>query len=338
MSRELEFSIILPVCHGGRFLRDALSSIRKVDYSPELFEVIVAGLNGDEESLGITDAEASRSQFDVKYVGCDKPNRSRMLNIAFANSSGRVLVFADDDCLFRDDWLRKFNDVFKREPGLGIVGGEDVLEHSGSAFDTALDSILNSYLGTGGLRKGGRLRAGKYYPKLWNMALPRDVACGVALKAEDGRHVFDESLDVHEDVDLANRVERSGRPIVFAPEVRVGHARDTTWPGFVSRNFTMARTSRSLGVHRMPHMALAAFATGMPALAVASVFVPQVRHMFLIVAGLYGAALLTLAVRSFLRTRRLGVVVLVPLLLVSLHLARGIGYMFPWHGPSGGRA
>jgi GT2 family glycosyltransferase len=336
MSRELEFSIILPVCHGGRFLKDALSSIRKVDYSPEMFEVIVAGLNGDEESKGITDAEASRSQFDVKYVGCNEANRSRMLNAACANARGRVLAFADDDCVFRNDWLMKLRDVFEREPDLGIVGGQEVLEHAGSDFDIALDCVLNSYIGTGGVRKGSGLRMGKYYPKLWNMAVPRDAAFSVALKAEEGRpQVFNESLDLYGDVDLADRIERMGKRIVFAPEVRIGHARDTTFLSFAGRNFSMARTCRSLGVHRLPHMALALFAAGMPALAVASVFAPPLVYLLFLVVGLYGAALLSVAVRSFLRTKRPGVIVLIPVLLVSLHLARGTGYMFPMH--NGGR-
>jgi hypothetical protein len=43
--------------------------------------------------------------------------------------------------------------VIAREPGVGIIGGMDEIETDGSAFDLALDHVLQSFLGSGGLRR-----------------------------------------------------------------------------------------------------------------------------------------------------------------------------------------
>jgi GT2 family glycosyltransferase len=333
--RELEFTVILPVCHGGKSLVRALNSLSQVEYPADSFEVIVAGTHDDEESKNTVEAESARSALGIKYIGCSDRKRVGALNAACSTARGRILVFADDDCIFRENWLEKFGEIFSREDNIGIVGGKDELEQKNSAFDLALDITLNSFFGTGGLRKGKGPRAGKYYPKLWNMAILREVALSVSFKTGKGlTQVFDGSLSVHEDVDLADRIEQSGRRIIYAPEIRVGHERDTTFRSFVRRNFTMARVCRALGVHRLPHLALTTFALGGATLAIASFFVTPLRDVLLVCLGIYFAILLGVGIDGFRRSGSLRVLAITPGLLVSLHLARGLGYLFPWDDSS----
>jgi len=330
--KGLKFSVIIPVCHGGTFLKTVLSSLRQVAFPPERFEVIMTGAD-DELSSRIVQEESAGAPFAVSYIDCPEPQRSRQLNEACRMARGRILVFADDDCLIHKDWLEKIGAVFKREKNIGIIGGRDELEHNGSAFDLALDNVLNSFVGTGGMRGGKGPRAGKYYPKLWNMAVPRQVALQVASGTKAGRpQVFNEILGVHEDVDLTNRIEQSGKRIVFAPEVRVGHSRDTSFLAFAARNLAMAGTSRALGVHRLPHLALAMLALGAPALAFAAFYLNSLRPVLQVFLAIYGAVLLASAVRGGWRTGSLRVLSLVPLLLITLHLARGLGYLLPGRG------
>jgi len=328
---QIKFTVILPVCHGGSFLRSALCSLRDVSFPPERFEVLVAGADYDTESIDMVQAESRQSQFDIKYVGCHEHKRSRQLNEACRLAQGCVLVFTDDDCIFQKEWLEKLNEVFEHESDIGIVGGEDILESKESTFDLALDSVLNSFIGTGGLRSGNGIRTGKYYPKLWNMAVPREVALKVAIATKQGLTcIFDESLDVHEDVDLADRIEQSGKRIVFAPEVRVRHFRDTTYRAFVKRNFNMARTSRALRIHSLPHVALSVFVLITSLLAIFSIFISTLRFIFLILVGIYILLLQSSAVQGFMRTKNLCVFAIIPGLLASLHFSRGLGYLFPW--------
>jgi GT2 family glycosyltransferase len=270
-------------------------------------------------------------RINLNYIGVDQSNRSAQLNAAISQARGQILAFADDDCILPPDWLNKLGGVFERESNIGVVGGQDQLGTNEPPFNVAMNHVLNSFMGTGGLRQVQGPSVGKYYPKLWNMAIPRDVALSVALKSQEGLpHVFDETLDVHEDVELVDRIEKTGKRIIFSPEVLVMHSRDTTLPSFTKRSFNMARTSRSVGVHRLPHLLLATFASGMIALIITSAFIQQLRIVLAIVGTMYVAVLLMSALGGFMRERQYLMFIHVPVLLIALHFSRGLGYLFPW--------
>lgn len=312
MNVVIDFSIILPVCHGGELLRAALESIRQLEYPPERFEVVVAGRE---------DVPSTPEPVLMRAIQVHTANRAAALNAACAAAQGAWLVFADDDCLVRPDWLKTLALVIAREPGAGIIGGVDELETNGSAFDLALDQVLHSFLGSGGLRRGGGVRVGRYYPRLWNMAMPRDMVQSML------PHVFDETLRVHEDVELAERIRATGRNIVFAPELRIGHRRNTTFRSFVRRSFRMAVVAGRFGLHREAHSVLAAAVSGVFALAVAASVQPAARVVLLTGIAVYAAMILGVALRGSRARRSLRVLLLVPVLLVSCHFARGLGYL-----------
>jgi len=331
MDRQIKFSVIVPICHGGNFLKDALKSLGKLAFPLESFEILFAGPDNDEDLRHAVETESARTSVTMKYIGAVLSNRSARLNAAISQARGHILVFADDDCVFFPDWLDRLSDVFGRETNIGVVGGLDRAGTNEPPFNTALDYVLNSFLGTGGLRRSQGPMVGKYYPKLWNMAMLYEVALGVAIRRPEGPpQVFSEALDVHEDVELIDRIEKTGKRIIYAPEVIVIHSRDTTLPAFTRRSFNMARTSRSVGVHRLPHMSLAAFAVGMIALITASIVSEPLRIVLAGVSSLYITLLLVSALEGFLKTRRVAVVMYVPLLLTALHFSRGLGYLFPW--------
>jgi GT2 family glycosyltransferase len=228
------------------------------------------------------------------------------------------------------DWLRKLAEVLEREPDAGIVGGPDEVMYSGTRFGPALDWVLSSFVGTAGCRREGGLSAGKYYPRMCNMGIPRRVALAAALKAGDGPlRVFNESLNVHENVDLANRVEQLGKRIVYAPELCITNRRDTTFFSFLRRNFDMARAARTLGAHRLPHALVTISVLGFLALAVMAVFFQVFGVLLGVCVVMYALTLLCSALAAAKKTKRLDVLVAVPLLLLGIHLARGFGYLFP---------
>ncbi len=221
---------------------------------------------------------AARSNVNLKYIGVVRSNRSAQLNAAISQARGHILVFADDDCTFLPDWLHRLGNVFEHENNIGVVGGLDRAGTNEPAFNVALDYVLNSFAGTGGLRRSQGPRVGKYYPKLWNMAIPHEVALGVAITSPEGSsQVFNETLDVHEDVELIDRIEKTGKRIIYAPDLIVCIPGIRRCRLFTGRSFNMARTSRSVGVHRLPHISLAAFAVGMIALTIASIVSESLR-------------------------------------------------------------
>ena len=328
MSEGLDFSVILPVYHSGRFLQEALSSLQGVDFPPERFEVIVSGGADDRSARGIVEQAAAEALFHMAYVDCARPTRSARLNAACAAARGKVLAFSDDDCVFPRDWLRRVQAACAQQEELGILGGTDEAVSGSSVLNRAMEWTFRSFWAAGGSRTGRGLGAGRYYPHLWNMAMPREVAFAVAQRSDDGPlQVFNESFDVHEDLELARRVEQAGRRLVFAPQVRVFHYRDTTFSELMRRNYAMAGTARALGTHRAPHVLLTGGLVGAVCLAAVSAAFPRALLVFLACVMLYGLLLAGSGLSAAVRTGDARVGALVPAVVAGLHLVRAVGYV-----------
>jgi len=327
MAYTLTFSIIIPLCHRGQLLRKALASLGRLDFPPEEMEVLISGPVDDDDSRRTVETEAASARFPIRYVSSYSPSRPAALNAACTVARGKYLVFLDDDCFAAQDWLTRLMETLENEPNVGVVGGVDELIGGSSSFDLALDSILGSSLATGGCRRGTGTRVAKYYPKLWNMAMPRQVALEIATKRGSRTQVFDETLTVYEDVDLADRAECLDKRLVFAPRVRVSHRRETTFLETLRRDFDMARTCRVLRVHRLPHsMLVAAVLTALVLLVLTPLF-SACGVALLVGLGIYSLLLATVAAQGFLRTRQPVILLLIPALMVSLHAARAFGYI-----------
>ena len=322
------FSIIIPVYHGGEFLKRALKSALKLDASPGSTEVLVAGRREDEEAAAIVAEAASGAPFALRYLGADDSGRASFLNAACREARGDVLAFADDDCVLRPDWLARWRAILEESPVPALVGGSDELEPGASAFSLALEEVLHSPFITGSFPTTGPAPSARGHPRLFNMALPRRLALDAALAGPDGTvQVFDESLPGHEDLDLARRVERAGARVSLFPEVRVGHFRDTTWRGMLNWNFGLARAARALGVRIGPHLLLVGYFAGVIGFAAGALVWPPAAAALAALAAVYLLPVLAWAVFSGTRRRRFSTALLFPALLVPLHVARVAGYL-----------
>jgi GT2 family glycosyltransferase len=325
-----DFSVILPVYHSGDLLAKTLAALTAQDVKPERMEVLVAGPADEAVAAEVAAAAAADARCAIKYLPVHSRRRARLMNAACAAARGHILAVTDDDCLPAPDWLRTIGEAFAREPKAGIVGGPDRFVHRSGGFGLAHDWVLNSFVGTGGCRRADGRRVGAYYPRLYNMAIPRELAMKLALQGSEGEpQVFDERLPVHENVDLARRVMAHGRRTVNVPELVIEHYRDSTYWTFVGRNFLMGRASRALGAHRFAHRALVAALLAVVALGGSAAFWPPGRAALLFCVGAYAVVLLASGVAAAVATRHPVGLLAVPPLVAGLHLARALGYMFP---------
>ena len=330
MPEDPRFSVILPVFHSGRFLKEALRSLKELEYPAGGFEVLVGGNQDDEESRRIVAEEAGSATVSIRFIPSPSDHKATLLNAACRAARGQYWIFTDDDCRFFPDWLERYAAVFDQDFAVGMVGGPDVLEEGASGFDRALDYVLRSPLVTGRLPLPGPKRLVKYYPKLFNMGVPRSAALEAAWIEEEGTtHVFDEALNVHEDVDLGERIEQSGRRLVFAEGVYVKHFRDTNWRDFLMRNFQLGRACRTLKVHRLAQTLLALLVLGMGASLVAALVFGTLGGAVFVIPGVYALMLAVSAVHGSLGTRSPGGLFRIPCLMAGLHFSRGLGYVLP---------
>lgn len=327
MDQRPQFSIIVPLWHGGACTDAMLQSACHLDFPTDRCELVVAGGPQHQPERQAVEKAAGQAPFALHYVAAASGNRSMLLNAACALAKGEIWLFVDDDCQFPADFLHRWNQAWQRLPQAAMLGGREQYIGPVAGFNLALDWVLGSFMGTGGYRSAQGRQRGRYYPHLWNMALTATAARGVALA---GGNIFDESLVAHEDIELAQRVYNAGLPVAFADEACVMHARDTTLGKFAYRNFANARTARSVGAHRLPHLLLAAFVVGMPALAAASWWSRLAALALSSVLVVYILLLAASAVVAAWRKKSTAALWWVPPLCVIVHIARGVGFLLPW--------
>jgi len=320
-----KFSVILSVCHGGKFLAHALATLADVSPPQDGFEVLIAGNKAEMNDPAVF----TFNRIQWRTVDCEG-NRSAILNAACAAARGNIWIFADDDCVFPDDWLLNIEHALIAHPDAAVLGGVDFLAQEVNVFDLALDEVLNNFAGTGGMRRGSGVRAGRYYPKLWNMTVLAAAAKKATLHGLDQCLIFDPSLCVHEDVDLIQRIADCGGKVAYAPEVMVGHYRDTNFVSFFKRNMCMAQVCKRLGIHRGAHLALVALMIGLPIMGVASLVVEALKGFFLSAFGVYTAVVILTGSKGAVKKKRAVLAGLIPMLIVALHVARAVGYMLPF--------
>jgi glycosyltransferase involved in cell wall biosynthesis len=105
-----QFSIVLPLHNGARWVESALESLRRQTYSD--FDVIVV----DD---GSTDDGAARVEgHALATTLLRQPNRGAAVarNVGAAASSGRYLAFIDQDDLWHQDRLAGLADAFEADP------------------------------------------------------------------------------------------------------------------------------------------------------------------------------------------------------------------------------
>jgi GT2 family glycosyltransferase len=326
------FVIIIPVAHSIRDLRRCLASLATLDYRKDRFQVVLVDcrvVDGMEDFL-----HKGLSGYGVRVSALSLPvgpsggkdwfierriNEAR--NYAMQKVQGVCYVFTEDDCTFEPDWLQKFEHALSDE--VGILGGPDILPQGMGLFPRALDCVLNSYLGTAGMRRGDGNRAKDYYPRKENMALPAAVVARVG--------AFPEEITIGGEMDIARRIRDADFTVRYLPDNPVWHWRKTTLLNFIRLSaYTAFQKVKLLRRHRSfvmsAHFFVLMATLAVVLLGVASLVAGHARPLIEVLSGIYLSALLLTAASSVMRTRSvvIGLAVFLMLPLHHLSLVSGI--------------
>ena len=80
-------------------------------------------------------------------------------NVGLQNAKGKIIVFLDDDCLVKPDWLDRIVETFKKYPEAAAVGG---------AVRNPDDTPLGGPYGQINVRRGSKRL--DFRLELWNAA------------------------------------------------------------------------------------------------------------------------------------------------------------------------
>jgi glycosyltransferase involved in cell wall biosynthesis len=182
------------------------------------WELVVIDNNSNDDTRAVVERMRALLPVPVAYHFEPRQGLSHARNAALMNARYDIVAFTDDDCLFDNEWLQGIAREFAADASLAILGGR---VEAAPGLPTELST------------RRGRERV---EVKTLTDIRRNLIGCNMALKRSLLRDVgpFDTRLGAGtsckagEDSDYIYRALRSGRRILYCPDVLIEHHHDRT--------------------------------------------------------------------------------------------------------------
>ncbi len=221
---RINVSIVIPTKNEGDIIERCLSSIQKMDYSREEYEVIIVDGYSTDNSVEI----AKKYGCKVIYENSGVIGGAR--NIGVEHSRGKYIVFTDADCIVERRWLKKLLKNFE-DSNVVSVGGPNITPDDDNDFAKCVGTVL-SLLSKVGARYGFNENAVR--------EIYHNPTCNVAYRKDYFKEVggFNEKLVTCDDEELDYRLREKRYKILYVPDLGVLHYRRSTWRKMIKMAFT----------------------------------------------------------------------------------------------------
>ena len=308
-------SVVMPVLNGEQVVADAVVSALDQDY-PGPIEVVVAHGPSHDGTATILDRIAADPR--VTVVSNPTGATAAGLNTAIAASQGTVVVRCDAQARLPRDYVRRALEILA-ETGADNVGGIQAAEGDGS-LQRAVAIAQTTPVGVG----DARYRTG-------GEPGPADTVYLGVFRREALERVggFDEAQVRNQDYELNWRLRDTGGTVYFHPDLRVAYRPRASlralwrqyWGYGVWKRVMLRKHPQSL---RWRQTAPPLLILGL-LWSAAMLFTPW-PWTAAIVPGLYAAVLLGSALYELTRRRDPAALAL-PVVLPTMHLAWGLGFL-----------
>ncbi len=223
----LEFSIVIPTYNRPQRLSDCLKALSQLDYPRDRFEVIVVDDGSSTDLLPVVLPFQSRLHLTLLKQSNAGPAAAR--NTGAAIASGQCLVFTDDDCMPKPNWLSALSDSFATSPHC-LVGGQTLNALLNNTYSTT-SQLLIDYL----YQYYNSERQCAHFFASNNFALPTEL-----FQKLGG---FDTTfpLAAGEDREFCDRWLQAGYTMTYAPNAQILHAHHLTLRTFWKQHFNYGR-------------------------------------------------------------------------------------------------
>jgi GT2 family glycosyltransferase len=224
------FSIILCSRNRAALLRDALESIRAIEFPEADFELCLVDNDSSDDTKAVTFAFGDSVPFGVRYILETKLGLSAARNRGIREARGQYLFFTDDDQLVDPAILREHLRVAKAYDARAIQGAIHLKFPEGRPG--WLHGPLATILGQTHDVPEGPANIDLYGG---NMVFRRDVFQSLDAFRED---LGKGAAGYSEDIEITRRLRQRGEKIVYAPTARIYHVigPDRSSAGFLRRN------------------------------------------------------------------------------------------------------
>jgi len=223
-----EFSIIVPTYRRREPLARCLAAIEAQQFPRERFELVIVDDGSPTPPADLVAALDPAVDAQLVCARHGGPSAARNTGASFAR--GRYLVFTDDDCAPRSDWLAAIHRWTSRTTQPTAIGGQTINVLADDIYATASQEIVD-YL----YEYYGHHHAAVRFFTTNNLVVPREEFLEIG--------GFDERFHraAAEDRDLCERWRRHGLPLQYADDVVVSHAHALTFARFNRMHFNYGR-------------------------------------------------------------------------------------------------
>lgn len=315
---SIEFTIFIWGKHGKSFIYQSLISLSRMDYPKDRFEIIFIDNSFDMKRKNTAETVALENNLRLRYIKANNMNTSQALNRSLKFGRGKFFVFTHDDCVFPPQWL---NIIHKNLPGdyVGVFGGPDVSISKDTFIERCYDYVISSSLVSAGLRNKKSPFSAHYYPRMWNMVIPKDVIHRV------GR--FNETLNYFQDIDMINRIEKIGYQIKYDAEAFIWHHRVTTLGSLLKKDIALGSESYLYGIKKRPYALLAFFLFFVLTSLAMSFWLKELLFIVGIPLGIYFLLLFAMGFHALFKLRNFLALFVIPTFVFLIHFSKGWGYL-----------
>lgn len=171
--------------------------------------------DGDDVSQEVVDRTGDR----VRAVIVDRPGMVAALNRGREAARGDIIAFTDDDAQPHRDWLERLAYRFASDPGVGAVGGRDLVRGDSAATVGTADPV-------GRVRWWGR-RIGNHHlgARDQDVDFLKGVNMALRVKASEpfDARLRGDGAQVAVDLEATWSIRRRGWRVVYDPAIVVEH-------------------------------------------------------------------------------------------------------------------
>jgi succinoglycan biosynthesis protein ExoA len=327
----LFISVVVPVRNEAQCIERTLQCLLSQDYDPSRFEILV--IDG-ESSDGTPEIVARMARRHAQLRLFNNPRRlsSAARNVGIRNARGEVILVIDGHCELRDRRHLRLLAAAFQQSGADAVGRPQPLDISGAtAFQRAIAAARSSRL--------GHHPDSFIYSTAERFVPASSVAVAYRRAVFERIGCFDERFDACEDVELNHRLDRAGLRCFFTPAVAVAYVPRDSLCGLFRQLARYGRGRIRLlrkhpGTFSLGSMVPLAFVVGLLAGGLASLAAARIAVAYGAVLALYAAIVLGTSAAIALRQRRPSLLVLLPPLFATIHVASGAGMLLELARPA----
>ena len=247
-------SIITPSYNRVDELKYLYNSLQEQSVDLKLFEFIVSDDGSTDSTEETVKHWQTESNFPIKFITQKNQGPGAARNHGLENSEGELILFIDSDCEAHPDWIQTIYEEYLND-SFDACGGPDGAKDDFTTLQKAIDFAMTSFITTGGMRGHSEKMLAKFFPRTHNMGIKRSVYEKVG-GFGDLRH--------GQDIELSNRIRKSGARIKFLINAVVYHRRRTSIKQFFKQVFNWGVARINLGkidpsmlepIHFLPSLA-----------------------------------------------------------------------------------